>query len=146
MNDGSLITVHLSVNLFMKIKKMGKWFHLRGITSPHRAKYICKNQTRLKTGRSNANVAMEVQWWHMGSTRNIHPWSTWSWIQSLTLVYLRCLFGRDNSSMVIILIGLDRNFFSFIVAVFCSNLHFYPRDKRPPFFSFFLLFLCFPFS
>jgi hypothetical protein len=28
---------------------------------------------------------MEVQWWHMGSTRNTRPWSTWSWIQSLTL-------------------------------------------------------------
>jgi hypothetical protein len=47
--------------------------------------HIKPNKKKNEEEEAAQDITMEVQWWHMGSTRNTRPWSTWSWIQSLTL-------------------------------------------------------------
>ena len=46
---------------------------------------MCKKKKKNEEEEAAQDITMQVQWWHMGSTWSTRSWSTWSWIQSLTL-------------------------------------------------------------
>jgi hypothetical protein len=60
--------------------------------------HIKPNKKRNEEEEAAQDITMQVvQWRHMGSTRNTRPWSTWSWIQSLTL-YIYDAFLEETTA------------------------------------------------